>query len=113
MPTAHEIDYAIRGHEMQFVEIELDPGAGGTLIERELKAGEELHVDTGCLVGLSQTVDYRRGHRRRREVDDLRRRGCVLRATARPRPRVASKFAVLASRGPNHGEHRARGPAHG
>ena len=32
--------------------------AGGTLIERELKAGEELHVDTGCLVALSQTVDY-------------------------------------------------------
>src|SRR6188768_1652850 len=26
MPTAHEIDYAIKGHEMQFVEIELDPG---------------------------------------------------------------------------------------
>ena len=32
--------------------------AGGTLIVRELKAGEELHVDTGCLVGLAQTVDY-------------------------------------------------------
>ena len=26
MPTAHEIDYKIHGHEMQFVEIELDPG---------------------------------------------------------------------------------------
>ena len=26
MPTAHEIDYAIKGHEMPFVEIELDPG---------------------------------------------------------------------------------------
>ena len=26
MPTAHEIDYAIRGHEMQYVEVELDPG---------------------------------------------------------------------------------------
>jgi uncharacterized protein (TIGR00266 family) len=32
--------------------------AGGTLVERELKAGEELHVDTGCLVALGQTVDY-------------------------------------------------------
>jgi uncharacterized protein (TIGR00266 family) len=32
--------------------------AGGTLVERELAAGEELHVDTGCLVALSQTVDY-------------------------------------------------------
>jgi uncharacterized protein (TIGR00266 family) len=32
--------------------------AGGTLVERELKDGEELHVDTGCLVALTQTVDY-------------------------------------------------------
>ena len=32
--------------------------AGGTLVERELGAGEELHVDTGCLVALTQTVDY-------------------------------------------------------
>jgi uncharacterized protein (TIGR00266 family) len=32
--------------------------AGGTLVERELRAGEELHVDTGCLAALSQTVDY-------------------------------------------------------
>jgi uncharacterized protein (TIGR00266 family) len=32
--------------------------AGGTLVERELRSGEELHVDTGCLVALSQEVDY-------------------------------------------------------
>jgi uncharacterized protein (TIGR00266 family) len=32
--------------------------AGGTLVERELEAGEELHVDTGCLVALTKTVDY-------------------------------------------------------
>jgi uncharacterized protein (TIGR00266 family) len=32
--------------------------AGGTLVERELRPGEELHVDTGCLAALSQTVDY-------------------------------------------------------
>jgi uncharacterized protein (TIGR00266 family) len=32
--------------------------AGGTLLERELKAGEELHVDTGCLVALTDGVDY-------------------------------------------------------
>jgi uncharacterized protein (TIGR00266 family) len=32
--------------------------AGGTLHERELRAGEELHVDTGCLVALTQDVDY-------------------------------------------------------
>ena len=33
-------------------------GAGGTLIERTLGAGETLTVDTGCLVGFSGTCDY-------------------------------------------------------
>ena len=32
--------------------------AGGTILERDLAAGERLRVDTGCLVGLSSTVDY-------------------------------------------------------
>lgn len=32
--------------------------AGGTVVERELQAGETLRVDTGCLVGFTQTVDY-------------------------------------------------------
>jgi len=32
--------------------------AGGTIIERELQAGESLRVDTGCLVALSPSVDY-------------------------------------------------------
>ena len=32
--------------------------AGGTIIERELAAGEHLKVDTGCLVALTQTVKY-------------------------------------------------------
>jgi len=32
--------------------------AGGTIIERELAAGESLKVDTGCLVALTQTVSY-------------------------------------------------------
>lgn len=31
---------------------------GGTLLERELAAGEELHVDTGCLAALTDSVDY-------------------------------------------------------
>ena len=31
---------------------------GGTLHERELKAGEVLHVDTGCLAALTDTVKY-------------------------------------------------------
>jgi uncharacterized protein (TIGR00266 family) len=32
--------------------------AGGTIIERELAAGETLRVDTGCLVAFAPTVDY-------------------------------------------------------
>ncbi|WP_340066755.1 TIGR00266 family protein [Ascidiimonas aurantiaca] len=32
--------------------------AGGTLAKKELLAGEVIKVDTGCLVGFTQTVDY-------------------------------------------------------
>jgi len=32
--------------------------AGGTIIERELSAGENLRVDTGCLVALDPSVTY-------------------------------------------------------
>jgi len=32
--------------------------AGGTVVERELKAGEVLHVDTGCVVALEPTVQF-------------------------------------------------------
>lgn len=31
---------------------------GGKLHQRDLKAGEVLHVDTGCLAALTETVDY-------------------------------------------------------
>ncbi|MGB0749569.1 MAG: AIM24 family protein, partial [Magnetospiraceae bacterium] len=31
---------------------------GGTLMERELQAGETLHVDTGCLAALEPSVNY-------------------------------------------------------
>jgi uncharacterized protein (TIGR00266 family) len=31
---------------------------GGTLVERELAAGEVLHVDTGCLAAYTATVDF-------------------------------------------------------
>lgn len=31
---------------------------GGTLTERELKPGEELHVDTGCLAAYTPTIDF-------------------------------------------------------
>ncbi len=32
--------------------------SGGTLAKKELAAGEILKVDTGCIVGFTQTVDY-------------------------------------------------------
>lgn len=31
---------------------------GGTLIERELRAGEELHIDTGCLAAYTPSVTF-------------------------------------------------------
>jgi len=31
---------------------------GGTVTERELAPGETIHVDTGCLAAMTQTVDY-------------------------------------------------------
>ena len=32
--------------------------AGGTIIEKELKQGESLKVDTGCLVAMTQETNY-------------------------------------------------------
>ena len=32
--------------------------AGGTIAKKELQSGEVLKVDTGCIVGFSQSVDY-------------------------------------------------------
>ncbi len=32
--------------------------AGGTVVERELAAGEMLHVDTGCVVAFAPSVDF-------------------------------------------------------
>lgn len=31
---------------------------GGTVVERELAPGEELHVDTGCVAAMTQDVDF-------------------------------------------------------
>lgn len=42
----------LEGDGMAFVH------AGGTLAKKTLQAGEVLRVDTGCIVGFSQTVDY-------------------------------------------------------
>lgn len=32
--------------------------AGGTVVQRQLKPGETLHVDTGCIVALEPSVDF-------------------------------------------------------
>lgn len=42
----------LEGDGMTFVH------AGGTIIEKELAAGDTLRVDTGCLVALTQTINY-------------------------------------------------------
>lgn len=42
----------LEGEGMAFIH------AGGTIIKKELKSGEILKVDTGCIVGFSPTVDY-------------------------------------------------------
>ncbi|MTI69720.1 MAG: TIGR00266 family protein [Firmicutes bacterium] len=42
----------LEGNGMAFVH------AGGTIIKKELSAGERLRVDTGCLVGFDPSVDY-------------------------------------------------------
>jgi len=42
----------LEGDGMAFVH------AGGTIHKKELKAGETLRVDTGCIVGFSQNIDY-------------------------------------------------------
>ena len=42
----------LEGEGMAFVH------AGGTIIQRELQAGENLRVDTGCLVAFSPSVNY-------------------------------------------------------
>ncbi|MGM0933907.1 MAG: TIGR00266 family protein [Bacteroidota bacterium] len=42
----------IEGDGMAFVH------AGGTMARKELRAGEKLKVDTGCIIGFTQTINY-------------------------------------------------------
>ena len=43
---------SLQGDGMAFIH------AGGTVLRRELAAGETIRVDTGCLVGMSPSVDF-------------------------------------------------------
>ncbi|MDN5342227.1 MULTISPECIES: TIGR00266 family protein [Oceanotoga] len=42
----------LQGHGMAFIH------AGGALVEKQLNAGEILKVDTGCIVGFSNSIHY-------------------------------------------------------
>jgi uncharacterized protein (TIGR00266 family) len=42
----------LRGDGLSFLH------AGGTILERQLASGETVRVDTGCLVGFDESVDY-------------------------------------------------------
>ena len=42
----------IEGDGMAFVH------AGGTMARKELKVGEKLNVDTGCIIGFTKDVNY-------------------------------------------------------
>nr|WP_275950251.1 TIGR00266 family protein [Desulfonema limicola] len=42
----------LEGNGMVFIH------AGGTVVERQLKSGETLHVDTGCVVAIEPSVDF-------------------------------------------------------
>ena len=42
----------LRGDGMAFIHV------GGTVIKKELKAGEKLRIDTGCIAGFSTSVSY-------------------------------------------------------
>jgi hypothetical protein len=119
VPTAHEMDYKIHGHEMQYVEIELDPGESavaeaGSLMYKDVVVEMTTVFGDGSNQQSGGFVDrrLRRGDGRRSEVDDLRRRRRVLRAAAQTRTLVAAELAFLAACGPHHGELGPHGATH-
>ena len=75
--------------------------AGGTIVARELKAGETLRLDTGCLVAFEPQRQLRHPVGRRLQDRAVRRRGPVLRDADRPGQGVAAVAAVLAARRPH------------
>ena len=58
--------------------------AGGTVVERELRAGERLDVDTGCVMAFHDTVSIRRQGGRRHQEHAVRRRRRVPRTLTGP-----------------------------
>jgi hypothetical protein len=70
---------------------------GGTVVERELAPGEELHVDTGCLAAFTPSVDFDLEMARRREEHVFGGEGLFFAAPDRPREGVDPVAAVLAA----------------
>lgn len=68
--------------------------AGGTTVQRELAPGEMLRVDTGCLVAMTQTVDYDIQFVGGDQEHLVRWGGAFLRAAPRARPRMDPKPAL-------------------
>ena len=71
--------------------------AGGTVLKRELQAGETLLIDTGCVVALHAERQLRDPVRRQDQDGAVRRRRAVLRQGHRPRHGVVAEPAVLAA----------------
>ena len=79
--------------------------AGGTLCHRQLKPGETLKVDTGCIVAFEPYDRIRHQVRRRHQEHALRRRGFVLRRVDGSWHSLASVVAFCAPGRP-HPRHR-------
>ena len=81
---------------------------GGMVIERELKSGEEIHVDTGCVAALKR----RHGHHDGRQCEKhaLWGRGRLLRPSSRPGSCLDPVPTLRAPRWTHDGERHGRRP---
>ena len=83
--------------------------AGGTLVERDLAAGERIDVDTGCVVAFHPRREHGCARRRRHQEHAVRWRRHVSGNTDRPRQSLAAIAALLAHGGPHAGRRPADG----
>jgi hypothetical protein len=83
--------------------------AGGTTVQRELAPGEMLRVDTGCLVAMTQTVEYDIQFVGGIKNTLFGGEGFFFAHAARPRSRVDPEPALQPSCGQHHRCCAARG----
>ena len=76
--------------------------SGGTIILKELKAGEKLRVDTGCLVAFDPTVDYDIQFVGGIKTAIFGGEGLFFASMTGPGTRVDPDAAVLTARRPDH-----------